>query len=167
MKQTPRLHRKSANVQVGSRVPSVPRIVAMSLWLLVIATAVVAWMLSFDNIIYCLYHNGSQTEMCLERGAIRFWNDIDESDPQATWSWTSRPVDTSYVKSGGLNIRLEVILLMLIASYPITQWLRSQLLRRMAGRRRAMHRCVHCAYDLRGSSSRRCPECGAMDERNG
>lgn len=53
------------------------------------------------------------------------------------------------------------LVIALLGAYPAWRYTRDAFaFARMARRRRA-GRCVHCAYDLRGLMSDRCPECGA------
>ncbi len=59
-----------------------------------------------------------------------------------------------------INIPLQ--LAMLLPAALLAAWCGSQPQRRLRENRRALGHCAQCGYDLRGTQTPRCPECGAV-----
>lgn len=96
---------------------------------------------------------------------------IVHGDPRTTASepildlvcWKEITVMIDFNRSGGgpsVEVRPIMLALDLIVGTFGAVAIRTWMIKR--GRRRALDRgqCVHCGYDLRGSHSPRCPECG-------
>jgi hypothetical protein len=96
---------------------------------------------------------------------LRIEDMVRDLDEQEWWRWQSRDAfpGAASLSIGFGHICMLVPLwapLAVFGTWPLVAGARFALRRRRLRHRRKLGLCLHCGYDLRGSESPRCPECG-------
>lgn len=103
-----------------------------------------AWFLIFDGAEVCLYSRQSDWHAALAMRGVADAQLRAPSRLRSPWIWYGC----------GVMVALAALLIMLGCGALLT-------IRHVRGKRlRQFGRCVHCGYNLKGSTSGRCPECG-------
>ena len=131
----------------------------MLLWVAAVVVLAAAWLYTCDWA-YCVFDRDRGKEWCLYRGTVYEVPVTYVPAPKSRFThWYMRP-DTSIVMEL-VRFRIWWLMAGLFALGPGSVCCARLYRKWRTARRRRAGLCVTCAYDLRGLTSPRCPECGS------
>jgi hypothetical protein len=134
----------------------VSRLVSILSGSITVVLAILVLQSYFDDTVYCLSDGTVQREWCLHRGGV--WELAEWFHPPPRFRWVQYAAEDGI--EGQVLLRLPTLIVIFVVLGAGTVIAPRVIMRRVVGFRRKHGLCERCGYDLRGSTSTRCPECG-------